>query len=361
MALDDPIGTFSARPTVRIGGQELPLLSANIARFKMREQQGGMSSLELALYDVLSFDNGTAGYGATAASPLKLGAEIKVYMGETTQPQEIFSGIITGVECDVGPSHAPIFTVLAEDKLFKLRRKRRSKTYDGKSPKDVVTAIAGDSGLTAQVADGFDTPSATWVQMNESDLSFLRRIFESLDGDFQLVDDKIQVVKVASQARNTVPLALGDTLVKLRATADLAEQATEARVGSFDAVSGEPVLASVSSGTMGPGTGSDGKTAIASVANTVREHIGHFPWMDDSHGKAIATAAFSRRARRFVRADGTAQGNGAIRVGTWLQITGVNPFFANTYNVIAATHRFDSDNGYLTDFVAECAFLGSGA
>ena len=71
--------------------------------------------------------------------------------------------------------------------------------------------------------------------------------------------------------------------------------------------------------------------------------------------------AFSRRARRFVRADGTAQGDGAIRVGTWVTLSGINPFFANTYNVVAATHRFDSEQGYMTDFVAECAYLGAGA
>src|ERR1700712_3960884 len=172
MALANPIGPLSARPTVRIGGQELPLLSANLSHFRMRERQGGMSSLELSAHDILSFDDGTAGYGATGKSPLKLGAEIRIYTGQTSAPQEVFNGIVTGIEAETGPTHAPMFTLLAEDKLFKLRRKRRCKTYDDMTPGDVVRAIAGDHGLTAQVAGGFDSPSSDWVQMNESDLAF---------------------------------------------------------------------------------------------------------------------------------------------------------------------------------------------
>lgn len=361
MALDDPPGVFSARPTLRIGGQELPLLSDNIARMRMREALGGMSSLEVSAYDVLSFGDGTAGFGATAASPMKLGAELKVYAGDTGGPQEIFDGVVTGLEAEAGPRSAPIFTLLAEDRLFKLRRKRRSRSFEDSSPADVVKAIAADHGLSPQIDDAFNSPQTTWAQINESDLAFLRRMLEPLDGDLQLIGTTLQVVPIGAQPRNQVVLKLGDTLLAFRATADLAEQATETRLGSFDPASGGAVLESATSGQMGPGSGSDGATALKAVAGEVREHIGHFPWMAEGYGQAIAKAAYGRRARRFVRAHGTAQGSGAIRVGTWAQVSGVNPFFANTYNVVEAVHRFDLDRGYLTDFVAECAYLGAGA
>ena len=361
MARDDPAGTFSARPTVLVGGQALPVLSANLVSFRMHEAQGGMSSLELSIVDWLSLDGGSAGYGATAASPLKLGAELKIFAGPTTAPQEIFDGVVTAMETEAGAGSQPMFTLLAEDRLFKLRRKRRSRSFEDSSPSDVVKAIASDHGLEAQLADGFDDPVATWVQMNESDLAFLRRFLRVFDADLQLIQKTLQVVAIAAEARSSVPLALGETLLSIRATADLAEQATATRIGSFDPESGEPVSAEATTGRMGPGRGTDGKSALTPVTGEVREHAGHFPPMSADTGKKFAEAAFGQRARRFVRADGTAQGNGAIRVGSWLDITGVNPFFVNTYNVIEATHRFDLASGYLTDFVAECAYLGAGA
>lgn len=361
MARDDPSGTFSARPNIIVGGQTLPLLSANLTSFRMREAQGGMSSLELSITDWLSFDDGAAGFGATAAAPLKLGAELKIFTGYTAAPQEVFDGIVTAIECESGPTAAPIFTLLAEDRLFKLRRKRRSRSFEDMSPADVVKAVADDNGLEAKLGDGFDDPVASWVQMNESDLAFLRRFLALIDADFQLIGKTLQVFPNAAEARVTVPLKLGDTLLRLRATADLAEQATETRIGSFDPESGEPVSAPATTGRLGPGAGSDGPTALRDVIGETREHAGHFPPMGDAAGRKLAEAAYGQRARRFVRADGTAQGNGAIRVGAWLEIAGVNPFFVNTYNVIEATHRFDLATGYLTDFIAECAYLGSGA
>ena len=110
--------TYTARPTVRIAGQALPLLSANIARMAVRERQGGLSSLELALYDVLSFGDGSAGYGATAGSPLQLGVDIAIYAGDTESPQEIFHGTVTAIEAEAGPHTSPLFTMLAEDRLW---------------------------------------------------------------------------------------------------------------------------------------------------------------------------------------------------------------------------------------------------
>ena len=121
MPLDTPLQTYSARPTVRIAGQALPLLSANIARMAAREQQGGLSSLELALYDVLSFGDGSAGYGATAGSPLQLGADIAIYAGDTATPQEIFQGTVTAIEAEVGPHTSPLFTMLTEPLPFTIR------------------------------------------------------------------------------------------------------------------------------------------------------------------------------------------------------------------------------------------------
>src|SRR6185503_20672412 len=108
MPPDTSLETYSARPTVRVAGQELPLLSANIARMAMREQQGGLSSLELVLYDVLSFGDGSAGYGATAGSPLQLGADVAIYAGDTTTPQEIFKGTVTAIEAEAGPHTSPL-------------------------------------------------------------------------------------------------------------------------------------------------------------------------------------------------------------------------------------------------------------
>ena len=76
---------------------------------------------------------------------------------------------------------------------------------------------------------------------------------------------------------------------------------------------------------------------------------------------ALARAAQGIAARGFVTADGLATGDPAIRVGSRLALVGVNPMFENAYCVTSAIHRFDREDGYVTEFIAQCAYLGAGA
>jgi phage protein D len=145
--------------------------------------------------------------------------------------------------------------------------------------------------------------------------------------------------------------------MRVRLTADLAEQVTAQRVGSYDPATGEAVSAEASNGRMGPGSGRDGPTLLRDVVEEVREHLGHHGPMTQDEAQALAEAEYGRRARRFLRVDATAGGDPAIRVGTQVTISGVNPFFENDYTVVEATHRFDLATGYQTDFIAEGAYL----
>ena len=87
-------------------------------------------------------------------------------------------------------------------------------------------------------------------------------------------------------------------------------------------------------------------------------HVAHLAVSTDAEAQALADAAFDERARRFLCLEGTAEGNPAIRVGTWVQIQEMGDRFDNTYYVVQSCHRFDLTQGYETDFVAECAYWG---
>jgi phage protein D len=361
MSLADPPRMISAAPTVRIAEQSLPLLSNAIRSLRVTEKLGGLSSLELSVFDTLSFADGTAGWGATANSPLQLGASIKIYTGETNTPREIFDGLVTGIEGDYREGSPPLFTVLAEDRLWKARRKRRSRIFENASPADIVRRIASDHGLTPEIRDGLDSPTGTWAQINESDLAFMRRILARFDCDLQCVDDKLQAGARAKEIRAAVPLLMGSELSRARITADLADQATSVRVGGWDTAAGEAVAATVTSGEMGPGAGTDGASVLRDKFDAIVEHVGDSDALTSTEGTAMARALYGQRARRFVRVDAAAQGNPELRVGTKVTITGVNPFFVNDYSVVEAVHRYDLAAGYITEFIAEGAYLGAGA
>ena len=359
MARDDPPISYSARPTVRIEDTEYPLLSAQISSMRMREGIGGMSSLDISFQDWIDAPDGSRGYGAAGAdNPLKLGNLITIHAGQTTGPQEIFSGVITAIESEIEPGKTPLFTVLAEDLLFGLRKTRKSKLFEDKSPRQVAEEITSDHRLTPQIREGLEDPVCNWMQAGESDLAFLRRVLGSCDADLQLVGSDLQIGPVARDERTSVELAYPGDLIRVRATADLAEQYAETRVSAMDVAGGEIVQSATSDGELGPGEGRTGKQILEEKFAAYRNHLRDHSPLDQAGVDMRAEAMFGQQARRFVQAEGTAVGNAEIRIGSWLVIHGMNPVFANQYSVVEAIHRYDREEGYFTDFTAQCAYLG---
>jgi phage protein D len=108
----------------------------------------------------------------------------------------------------------------------------------------------------------------------------------------------------------------------------------------------------------GPGQGRSGPDWAREAFGERRTHLATPAVCSGAEARAVATAAFDQRARRFVRAEGQAQGNPALRVGCQLRLSGLSPQFDNTYRVLRTCHRYDLQQGYRTEFSAECAFLG---
>jgi hypothetical protein len=359
MALADPDLLLTAAPTVEIGGMSYPLVAAKLERLRVVESLGGMSSLELVLIDSAPQADGSALHASGADTPLKLGEGVRVFGGPAERgASELFDGQVTAIESEVREGAAPLFTLLAEDRLFPLRRKRRTRLFEDSSLSAVVEAVASDHGLTAEVREGVDTGTRDWLQSDETDLAFLRRILERFDTDMQVVADKLQVGRTGKDQRTLVSLQAGTSLKAVRVTADVAEQVTEVRLASFDPESGEPVDASEPAVGFGPGSGTSGPDLMNEKFAPVVAHLGRFGPMTAADATALATVEGHRRARAFVRACGTATGNAALRVGSWVELLGVNPQFENEYSVTKAVHRWNRREGYRTDFEAECAYLG---
>lgn len=347
----------AAAPTIEVDGQSYPMLATNLQRMVMREGLGGLSSLELAFVD--SVPNGTGShYAANSASPLQLGAGVRVFAGPaTTGAGEVFDGQVTAVESEIRPDGPPLFTILAEDRLFPARRKRRTKLYEAMKLGDVASAIASDLGLTAQVRDGVDQTARDWMQADETDLAFLRRILERFDCDMQVVGDRLQVGRVGMDRRALVTLTKGDNILSARITADVAEQVSTVRQASFDPAAGEAVDDQEDAGGFGPGEGRSGPEILAQRLSAVAMLCGRSGPLTDGDAAALARIEGQRRARGFVRLDCSARGDANLRVGSWVELAGVNPMFANKFAVRRATHKWDQEHGYRTDFLAECAYL----
>jgi phage protein D len=265
--------------------------------------------------------------------------------------------VVTGLEGRWQNGGAPEMVVLAEDSLQKARIARKTKVHEDATIKDLASSLASDLGLTP-VVSGFTENIGLQVQWNESNLAFLRRLLATRDGDLQVVGTELHVSPRKDVKRGKVTLALYNDLIKVRVTADLAHQVNAVTVAGWDPINGRTVSGRSTGADAGPGTGRKGADLLSQALGDRTEHLGGLPVSSDDQATAVADAAFDARARRFVCVDGTTRGTPELRVGSQVELKGLSKRFDNTYYVVRACHRYDLDNGYETDFQAECSFLG---
>lgn len=351
------LAVYSSRPTVRIDGQEFEKVRELIIAMDMKEEEGGMSALELRLSNIASDPQGDADFAFENEDEFSLGTNITVYVGDENEPQEIFNGIITGIEAEFPKRNPPELLVLAEDALQLSRMTRRTAIHNDTSIAELTETIAGRLNVTP-VISGFNDTIGHWVQLNESDLAFLRRILKRYDGDVQIVGNEMHVSPRAEVQRGTLTLELQSQLRNVKFIADLAHQVTEVTTGGWNAINGQRVSATSRGSNPGPGNGRSGAQILSQTIGNRTEHVGHIAVNTNDEAQALADTVFDHRARRFVCAEGTAEGNPGLRVGTHLDLMGVSHRFENTYYVVSTCHRFDISRGYETDFRAECYALG---
>jgi phage protein D len=347
------------RPTIRLDGQADEKVSSLVLGMQMTEKEGGLSSLELTLSNVATDTSFESALAFEDETSLRLGMDLAVYAGDEGRPQEIFRGPITGIEAQFGFDSPPELTVLAEDACQKARMTRRTRVFEDATLKSIAETIAGEMSLDP-VVTGFTDNIGTQVQLDESNLAFLRRVLARYDGDVQVVGSELHVSPRADVQRGAIPLVLYEDLARVRAIADLACQPTQVTLSGWDAKQGQRVSATGAGARLGPGSGRTGKQILSQTLGDRSEHLGHLAVSTQEEAQAIADAAMDRHARRFVRLDATAFGNPALRVGAHIEVSGISPRFDNTYYIVEAVHRWDArESGYETDFIAECAFLNS--
>jgi phage protein D len=355
----DPI--YQARPTLRFGGEPDVRASNLVESMMMEEGEGGLRALELELSNWVSTRDGGAEPAFDDGSVMRLGADIEVYSGEVDRPRELFRGVITAIEQVFQRGQPPLLRLCAEDALLAARLARRSRVYTDQSPADIVNTIAGELGLQA-VVTALAGPVQTWSQIDETDLAFLRRLLARFDADLQVVGRELHVSPRADVERGRVSLDVDSDLHRISVCADLAEQVTAVQTRGWDAAAGSVVRAEVEQGSnLGPGSGRDGATVLRDAIGERADNLGHCAVHSQEQAQALAEAAFDHRARRFVRANGVTEGNPNLRVGTRLTLTGLGTRFDNDYYVVSSRHIYDLQDGYRTEFSAECAYLGGTA
>jgi phage protein D len=354
-----PTTIYSTRPVIEVARRRPEIVQQLLLAMDLREAEGGLSSLELRFLNVANHERGGAHFAFEHSETdlFALGTAIRVLAGDEGDPSEIFSGEISAVELVLEEDGQPELCIHAEDALMGQRMRRFTRTHPAGPLRDILEDLALETGLTPTIR-GLTNRVDIQIQLNESNLAFMRRLLADYDADMQVVGDELHMARRSDVRRGSLTVAMGSQLKRVRLCADLADQVTGVTHAGFDVGQGRPVSAESARIDLGPGSGPSGSDLLLEVFGRRAEHLGERAVHNQAEADALVAAAHARRARRFVTVEGTCVGNPALRVGTHVTIEGVGPRFENTYYVTSACHRFDRTIGYQTDFTAECGHFG---
>jgi phage protein D len=330
----------SARPTFAVNGQDRPDLAEALTGLTVNLPLSGSAHAEMHVTQW--------GIPEGASDPdflfddLGLGAGVDIFMGQD-DPQRLFRGEITGIEERYGDG-PPALVLLLQDKLHRLARSRHSRAFEDQSPDQVVQRIAGEAGLSSDAS--VSSLTATWHQLNESDLAFLLRLLGRFGIALRLDDDRL---RARPEAQDPEPVALDvqDSVIQLRLLADLNHQPTASTAQGYNLASAEAVDHTTRN-LRPPPAGTTAAQALGDLGWAGEEIVPEpFP-RSSAEAEGYAEAHFRRQAQRFIHGDLVCQGEAGLRSGREIELAGVAPRLRGRYQVVHCVHRFDNAAGFET-------------
>jgi phage protein D len=263
----------------------------------------------------------------------------------------LFDGEIVELESDFSPGGRRVI-VRAFDRLHRLARGRRVRSFNNVSDSDMINQIAGEVGLTPNV----HATSVVYdyvLQDNITNLEFLRQR-AALLGYLLYVRGKELHCEPLGTETGTLSLTYGEQLREFHPRLSTVDQIDTASVGGWDPKQRQPVVGKASQGNGATSVGyADQGGSFTKKAFNVSAAIlvADRPIRNQSVADMLAQASLDRRQGRFVEAEGTTAGAPGLVAGVSLQLTNLGTRFSGKYFVTNSTHTYSSESGYVTRFV----------
>ena len=278
--------------------------------------------------------------------PVRLGDALAVDARAGDAAARMFAGEIVAVEPATpdAAGGAMVVVVHASDRLSRLARARRTRTFEGLSDAAVAARLAADAGLAfgptgPEAAITFDRI----VQQNQTDLEFLRDRAGRID--YELTTDETTLYFRRRQEAPVVALGCGPEdgpgarLNVFHPRTASAHMPSKAIARGYDPSADEEIV------------GVATRRVIALSPDAIRVTQAPGPTIEMGSVPSLQTAAAAHGAaagtlsgmiERDWSAEGDAEGSAAPRAGGLVTFQGVGAAFSGEYRIASVSHRIDS-------------------
>jgi phage protein D len=348
---------YTGTPRFTIDGREDPGLAQALLTLTVEEAFEGLYRCE-ASFTNWGPANGGIGYLYSDRKALDFGKPLKVEAGNGDRDGVLFDGRIMALEGRF-LRQAPELLVLAEDRLQDLRMTRRTRGFENVSDEDIFREIASGHGLQTDLDLNGPTYRAI-AQLNQSDLAFLRERARAIDADVWIEGSKLFAKARSRHGGATVKLGYLREVLECSILADLARQCTALRVTGWDVAAKSAIDFKADSSAVSNELDSliGGSSILNSaIGDRMQQIVHHFPVAQDE-AQSLAEAAYRRAARQFLTGTLITEGDGRMRVGSLIDLSGFSSLFDGKYFVTRVRHTYTRANGFRTHLHFERPGLG---
>jgi uncharacterized protein len=262
--------------------------------------------------------------GSRHSNTHKQGDSVEVKIGDSKTT--VFKGEIVGIEPTFEAGADSRCVIRAFDRMHRLLRGRRSKTYQNQSDNDIVNAICGDHGLNAQCGSDVNIQHKHVYQHNQTDLEFLRLRAARIGYAVWCEDQKLHFEKPKVDQDSGIEFKLTKSddgqhrIKRFSPRMSSASVVKKVTVRGWDPEKKQEIVGEVS--LSGSKLGStDAASAINSAFGEIKTFTVDHPIASVEEAKAIAQSKLDDFAMSFITGEAECFGNPTYKPGIVVKIT----------------------------------------
>jgi phage protein D len=348
MAKPEPKRPLVPTFDIKVNGTSLPLQTAAHVANVVIDQDLDLPSM--CTFQLTGSDDQKQAVPWVDDAAFAIGNTVEIRLGYGDQLETLFKGEVVGLEPSFSTARLAQLEVRCFDRLHRLTRGRKSRTYSDQKDSDIVTKIATDAGLTANAQDSSVTHKHVY-QHNQTDLEFLLQRAARINYEVMVDDTKLLFRQRDNGAGAALSLSLGQGLLEFSARLNSAGQASEVFVRGWSTQDKKEIVGHAASGDASSMGGQQtGPVAVEAVFGAAQAFYLDEPAENQAEADQVAKARLEQLALGFVTGGGRCQGRTDLRPGIVIELQNLGARFSGSYYVTGAEHRYTKRNGYVTAF-----------
>jgi uncharacterized protein len=270
---------------------------------------------------------------------------------EADSKHVVFKGEIVCIEPTYRAQGDSRVVIRCFNKMHKLLRGRKSKTWQDKSDQDIVSDIVGSAGLTAECGSDPSITHEHVYQHNQTDLEFIRVRAARLGYSVWCEDTKLYFDKPKLDEDSGIELKIEDAsehhLKTFHARLSTSNVVNKVTVRGWDPKKKEEIVGEAEAGNSPLGS-SAAHSAAGDHGQTATYTVDH-PIFSVEEAQAIAKAKLGDHLMSYVGGEAECRGHGSYKPGIVVKLT-VNQDkeddrFNGKYLITGVTHKYTHGSG----------------